>query len=258
MSDEVLDQQVETGEGQEGQQEGGEQSGQQHFKDFDGKPFETWNAIYGKYKTASEQAKQWTEFGDPNSVRSRLQKLQEWEKQVEQYQRQQQDKSGQLAPDKQKIVDELYNLLPWMKDAQNHLKKIPDFESKFGELEHSLSQKEASAHAERASSEFTGMLTKDKFDTKRQERIEKIVWHEASEEAQQKAMQGDYSGMFETYKQLRDAGELAGFKAAPMPPNPPRRNTPGGTPPKGPGAKPTDWNKATDEAWDAFRESHGA
>jgi hypothetical protein len=242
----------------ENQEESTEASQEQHgavgekpqFTDLiDGKPIETWNAFYGKYKTATEQAKSFSELGDVNKVKQDLATFREWQKKVEEYQKQQ-----NLTPDEkteaqrqQAILKELYKVMPGLQK----LGKLDELESKFSQWEEKLTTTEISANAEKASSQFSDAIRAAKIDPKFQDDIEVWLWNKMSEEQQGLIRQGDASEAIKMFNELNKTGMFNGMKAQSLP-KPPLRNTPGGTPPKGAAPKSKTFDAATADAWETF------
>ena len=244
------------GQGEPG--EGGEEGGKEPevgeggekpvFKDLiDGKPIERWNDVYGKYKTIHEKYQQYAGFGDPGEVNSRLQKLQEWEKVVEE-----QRKRASLTPDEKteaeenlKIEKELLRRAPWLANA----KKFEQMEAKLAELEGNISGSRLESIASKASSELSGMLSAAKIDSKYQSKIEDLIFSQMTQEEQRQFAMGDFSRMKEIFEQELNEGLLSAHKRSPAPPNPMVRHKPGGTPPRAKDAKPKTLDDASNDAW---------
>ncbi len=223
---------------------------QPQFNDLmDGKPIETWNALYGRYKTAAEQAKSYSELGDVNKIKQDLATFREWQKKVEEYQKQQ-----NLTPDekteaqrRQQILNELVKVMPGLQK----LGKLDELEQKLSQWEEKQTTAEISANADNASRQFSETIKAAKIDPKYQEDIEVWLWNKMNEEQQELIKRGDASEAIKMFNEFNKTGMFDGMKARAIP-KPSLRNAPGGTPPKGPGKKPIDFNSATNEAWEAY------
>lgn len=244
------------GEGGEGDPEGGDGSegGEKPiFKDLiDGKPIERWNDVYGKYKTTHEKYQQYAGLGDPGEVKSKLQKLQEWEKAVEEQRR----KASMTEDDRtaeqnqQRIRQELLKVYPELRDIQT----LKELREEIAALKGDISGSKLESVANSASNELSGMLKESRIDAKYQERIENFIFSQMTQEEQMQFAQGDFSRMKEIFEQELNEGLLSTFKRGPRLPEPPVRHRPGGTPPKAKETKPKTLNEATDDAWAKMSE----
>ena len=238
----------------ENQEEGSQE--QEHvekpqFTDLiDGKPLETWNALYGKYKATTEQFNQYKELGDPNKVKQDLATFREWQKKVEDYNKQQ-----NLTPDEkteaqrqQAILKELYKVMPGLQK----LGKLDELETKFSQWEEKLTTSEISANAEKASSQFSDVIKGARIDPKFQDDIEVWLWNKMDENQQELIKRGDASEAIKMFNELNKTGMFNGMKAQSLP-KPPLRNAPGGTPPKGKSQdREKTFSEAGNSAWEVF------
>jgi len=217
------------------------------FKDLiDGKPIERWNDVYGKYKTTHEKYQQYSGLGDPAEIKSRLQKLQEWEKAVEEQRKQaslgEDEKAAQQ--NQRKIREELLRVYPELKDIQS----LKELREEIASLKGEVSGSKVEVVAQKASSELSEMLKSSKIDGKYQSKIEDFIFSQMTEEEQKTFAQGDFSRMKEIFDQELNDGLLSAYKRGPRPPEPPVRLKPGGTPPRKE-VKPKTLDEATNDAW---------
>ena len=244
------------GQGEPG--EGGEERGEEPvvgeggekpvFKDLiDGKPIERWNDVYGKYKTTHEKYQQYAEFGDPGEVKSKLQKLQEWEKAVEEQRRKSSmtDDDRTAEQNQQRIRQELLKVYPELKDIQT----LKELREEISDLKGEMSGSKLESVANKASGELSGMLSAAKIDSKYQSKIEDLIFSQMTQEEQRQFAMGDFSRMKEIFEQELNEGLLSAHKRSPAPPNPMVRHKPGGTPPRAKDAKPKTLDDASNDAW---------
>lgn len=216
---------------------------------IDGKPLETWNAFYGKYKTAVEQSRAYSELGDINEVKKNLQTFREWQKKVEEYQNQQ-----NMSPDEkteqqkqQAILKELYKVMPGLKK----LEMLDDLQKKVSQYEENQTTSEIMQNAQKASAAFGDAVKAAKIDPKFQDDIEVWLWNKMDETQQDLIRQGDASEAIKMFNDLNKTGMFSGMKIQNLP-KPPLRNAPGGTPPKGQPPKGKTFDEATNAAWETF------
>lgn len=233
--------------------EGGTEGTEPKFVDLvDGKPIERWNDIYGKYKTYHETAKQYSELGDVTEVKSKLQKLQEWEKAVEE-----QRKNAAMGDDERQakqreaqIRKELLRVYPELAEIQS-LKELRD---EIAAMKGEVSGTKMEALAAKASAELSGMLSSAKIDAKYQSKIEDFLFSQMTQEEQKDFAKGDFSRMKEIFEDELNNGLLSAYKRGPKPPDPAVRHKPGGTPPKVEAKKPKTLDEATNDAWSKMSE----
>ena len=221
-----------------------EQTEQKQYM-IDGKPVQTWDAFYGKYKNAVEQNKAYAELGDANQLKQDMAQYREWKKTVDAMRTQ-----SSMKPEEKQILDELYRLVPGLKN----LEKLPQLEGSLNDYQMRASQSEAQANGKEASIKFSEILRADKIDLKNQNDIERAVFHFMDKEGQEKLAAGDPSEAFKTYKELNAKGFFTGMSVKNVPQIPVKRHTPGGTPPKGQQPKPKSFDEATNEAFETFRQ----
>ena len=228
------------GQGAEGQ-EGQEGQSQQREQSI---PYQRFEQVYGKMKEYESQIKQFKEFGDPNSVRDRLSKLDQWQKSVEEYR----TKANQ-TPDEQAegqraaaIRKELLKVYPELADVQS----LKEMKAAMEELRAGVSSSKAEASLKEASNRFTDTLKSAKIDTKHQSKIEEYIVSQMSNEERQEFVNGNFGIAERIFNDELKDGLFAGMRARPTLPTPGIRNTPGGTPPTSKGNKPKTLQEAAE------------
>lgn len=235
-------------EGQEGQEgQGGEG---QHVQDPNtGKfiPVERFNQVYGKAKEYEGVVNQYKGFGDPGSVKSKLEKLSAWEKAVDEQRKQQamtpteQEQAKRTA----QLRRELEQVYPEIADV----KTLKELRAELDALRNGNTETQATATLEKHSAKFADILKTARLDTKFQPKIEEYIVSQMSGEEKQRFVAGDFKIAEEIFNQELKDGLFSTLRAKTNLPTPPTRNTPGGTPPAGKGKKPMTMKEAEDEAW---------
>jgi len=164
------------------------QQGQQPQEDGRFIPRERFDKVYGQFA-------EYKKLGKIPDLQTRLQKLDAWEKAVEEQRKRTQDANGDPE-----IENQLFSKVPKIKAA---LEKIAEFDKrfeKFGTYEQGLAElreQTISQRMDKASTYFSGELKKAypniTLDKKDQDRMEKIIWYDLSAEQQQEFANGDFS-----------------------------------------------------------------
>lgn len=246
-------------EGQEGENQGlegqGEQGGgEQHVQDPNtGKmiPIERFNQVYGKAKEYEGQINQYREFGNPNDLKAKLEKLAQWEKAVEDQRRQQ-----AMTPNEQEqakrtaqLRRELEQVYPEIADV----KMLKEFRAEFDAIRNGSAEAQATAVLEKHSAKFTDILKTTKIDTKFQPKIEEYIVSQMSDEDKRQFVAGDFKIAEEIFNRELKEGLFSTLRPKSTLPAPPMRNTPGGTPPQGKDKRPMTMKEADDAAWSRMR-----
>jgi small-conductance mechanosensitive channel len=202
--------------------------------------------VYGKMKEYERQIQQFKDLGDAGGVKTQLEKLKTYEKAIEDYRKQ-----AAMTPDEKTqaerqlaIQKELYKVMPNLKN----LDRLEALEAKLAEYETKATETQTDAILEKMSAKFSETLKAAKIDPKYQGKIEDYIVSQMNKEELQDFVKGNYEIAERiTTTELKD-GVLANLRRAPGLPQPPVRNTPGGTPPKGQERSKT-MKEAEDEAW---------
>jgi len=236
--------------GQEGAVEGQVGEGQVGGQQQQPNPLEPGGArfeqVYGKMKEYERAIQQFKELGDPNGVKSQLEKLKQYEKAIEDYRKQ-----ASLTPDEKEMRErelaiqrELYKVMPSLKN----LDRLEQLEAKLAEYENRSTEAQTTATLEKMSAKFSETLKANKIDVKYQGKIEDYITSQMSKEELQEFVKGNYEIAERIFMNELKDGVLSSFKSRSNLPPPPVRNTPGGTPPKGQ-EKARTMKEAEDEAW---------
>lgn len=210
-------------------------------------PKQRFDQVYGKMKDYETKAKAWSEFGDPGEVKSRLQKLQEWEKAVED-----QRKNASMGDDERQakqrevqIRKELLKVYPELADIST----LKELREEIAAMKGEVSNAQVEAIATKASSELSGMLSAARIDTKYQGKIEDFLYSQMTTEERAQFSKGDFSRMKEIFDDELNNGLLSAYKRGLKAPETFVRHKPGGTPAKAANAKPKTLDEATNDAW---------
>lgn len=184
----------------------------------------------GRFDQVNNANRAYKEFGKPEEVKARLDKLTEWEKQVDAYnedqkltQQQRDDKAS-----REEIAKQLRELLPELAG----LNEIGDLKKAVEKITTSGVEKNLSS----ASVHLAELLKKENIevDAGTHDRLEDYIWVRMTDEGREAMQQGDYSEIDEVFKQELEEGLLAKYKPQPGPTPLPRRHKTGGTPPQKP------------------------
>lgn len=202
--------------------------------------------VYGKMKDYERQVSQFKEFGDPDGVKTRLSKLEQYEKAIEDYRKQ-----AAMSPTEKseaerqvQIQRELLKVMPNLKN----LDRLEALEAKLAEYEGRATEAQTTANLEKMSLQFSKTLAANKIDVKHQGKIEDYIVSQMNPQELQEFVAGNYSIAERIFANELKDGVLASLQRRPGLPTPPMRNTPGGTPPKGQQAAKT-MKEAEEEAW---------
>lgn len=202
--------------------------------------------IYGKMKEYEKQIQQFKDFGDPDGVKTKLSKLEQYEKAIEEYR-----KKEAMSPDEKTeaqrqlaIQKELYKVMPSLKN----LDRLEALEQKLAEYEGKATESATTATLEKMSVKFAEQLKAAKIDTKYQGKIEDYIVSQMTQQELQEFVKGNYEIAERIFASELKDGVLANLRTRPGLPTPPVRNTPGGTPPKGQQNAKT-MKEAEEEAW---------
>jgi hypothetical protein len=207
-------------------------------------PYQRFEQVYGKMKDLESKYTQFKEFGDPGSVKERLNKLAQWEKTVEEH-RQQQAKTPDEQAEAQRaaqIKKELLKVYPELADV-NSLKEL---KAAMDELKNGYATTKAEATLKEASMRFSDTLKAAKIDSKYQDKIEEYIVSQMSDEERQEFVKGNYEIAERIFNNELKDGLFSGMRAKPNLPTPMTRNTPGGTPPNGRDNKPKTLQEAAE------------
>jgi len=231
------------------QQVEGQQQTQQVADPNTGKmiPVERFNQVYGKMKEYEKNAGSYKEFGDPQTLKGRLDKLAQWEKAVDEQRKQQSMTDGEKneAQRKLRLQKELYDIMPNLKA----LERIEALEAKLSAQEGTVASTRAEAVLEKHSAKFADSLRSAKIDTKFQPKIEEYIVSQMSDDDRQRFISGDFAVADEIFQKELKEGLFSTMRGRALP-TPPVRHNAGGTPPDGRGAKkPLTMKEAEDAAW---------
>ena len=222
---------------------GGEPKSQPNPLEPGGARFEQ---VYGKMKEYERAVQQFKELGDPNGVKSQLEKLRQYEKAIEDYRKQ-----ASMTPDEKSVAErqlaiqkELYKVMPSLKN----LDRLEQLEAKLAEYEGKATESQTTATLEKMSTKFSETLKAAKIDTKYQGKIEDYIVSQMTQEELQDFVKGNFAIAERIFTNELKDGVLANLRRNPSLPTPPVRNTPGGTPPKGQ-EKAKTMKEAEEEAW---------
>lgn len=215
-------------------------------------PVERFNEVYGKYKEYERSMKEWGEL-KPSEVKAQMQKLKEWEKQVEDYKKQ-----ANATPDEKQTAEraarvrkELLGIFPEL----GKLSKIDELENKYEGL--SASEAEATAKGVLAehSAAFAPMLKAANIDSKYQGDIEEFLVNKMSEDEKIAFLQGDFDVVKPIFEAALKEGLLSALvrKTTPLPPA--LRNPVGGTNAPGKKPKPLSMKEAEEQGWSRMSNS---
>jgi hypothetical protein len=235
------DEQIVEGGGEGGTEGGVDPSTGQYI------PKQRFDQVYGKMKDYETKAREWSEFGNPGEVKSRLQKLQEWEQAVEEQRKQASmgDDEKAAAQNQKKIRAELLKYYPELAEI-NSLKELRE---EIASMKGAVSTSQVEAVAGKASAELSGMMATAKIDAKHQGKIEDFLFSQMTKEEQMQFSKGDFSRMKEIFDNELNEGLLSAYKRGPKLPETFVRHKPGGTTPKAANAKPKTLEEATNDAW---------
>ncbi len=232
-------------EGQEGLED--QESMEQKVDETKYIPIERFNEVYGKFKDYERTLADYKKYGAPAEIGARHEKLNQWEKAVEQAK-----KDASASPDEKNAAErsarvrkELMAIFPELAN----LAKIPDLESKYEGM--SAGQAEATAKEVLAehSATFAPILKAAGIDSKYQSDIEEFLVAKMSDDDKIAFLQGDFSVVKTLFEASMKEGLLASLvrKAAPIPPA--LRNPAGGTIVKGAKPKPMTMREAEELGW---------
>lgn len=224
--------------GQESQGTEGSQPSEQSI------PYQRFEQVYGKMKEYETKFNQFKEFGDPGSVRDRLNKMKEWEKAVEEH-RQKANQSPDEQAESQRAANirkELLKVYPELAEVQS----MKELKAAIEELKNGYTTSKAEGTLKEASSRFTDALKSAKIDTKYQTKIEEYIVSQMSDEERREFVGGNYGIAEQIFNNELKDGLFSGMRARPNLPAPPLRNNPGGTPPSSKGSKPKTLQEAAD------------
>jgi hypothetical protein len=192
-------------------------------------PYERFSQVYGENK-------RWKEFGEYETVKERLARLEQYEQQLEQYRRSQQQ---QAQPSEEELAKQrLYELAPELREIQT------------------LREMTLRMNMERASTYLTDLLKTHSItvDPELQDDIEDFLEKKMNAAERSAFYAGDVSVVKKVFdSHFSRSGLLAALKPKPtiVPPKPPVRHSPtaGTTPPKPAAKKPMTADEAADRAW---------
>ncbi len=216
-------------------------------------PIQRFNEVYKQAKEYERQMAEYKKFGAPDEIRSRHEKLTQWEKAVEEAK-----KNANATPDEKQAVEraarvrkELLTIFPEL----SNLGKIPDLESKYEGL--SAGEAEATARQVLAehSASFTPLVKAAGIDPKYQGEIEEYLVAKMSEEEKVAFLRGDFSVAKTLFEASLKEGLLSSLvrKQSPIPPA--LRNPAGGTVVKGAKQKPLSMREAEQAGWERLHNS---
>ena len=215
-------------------------------------PMERFNQVYGKMKDLEEKYKAYSEFGDPYSVKSRLEKQKEWESAIEKHR----TEAAQTPDEKEEaqrlllIQKELFKVMPNLKN----LEKLEQLQQELESVKSANFEAQAAVTLEKHSHKFGDVLKEAKIDSKFQSKIEDYIVNQMNQDERVAFVRGDFDIAKRIFDNELKDGLFSMMRAqvAPVAPvlgAPPVRNTPGGTPPSGKVHKATTMKEAEDMAW---------
>jgi len=198
--------------------------------------------VYGKMKEYEKQMAAYKEYGDPTSLKSRLDQLKQYEDAIKRYREEQSRTPDEKAEAERalQIQKELYKVMPNLKA----LEKIEALEKKLEQYESSATEKEQDAILKNMSTKFTDTLKAAKIDPKFQDKIENYIVSQMTDEERQEFVNGNYEVAERIFINELKEGLFSTMRKAP--PTPALRHTPGGTPPKQPAKKAMTLEEAAD------------
>lgn len=237
-------------EGNEVVEEGGEQEPKVDETKYI--PIDRFNQVYKQAKDYERMMADYKKYGTPDEVRSRHEKLTQWEKAVEEAKKQ-----AAATPDEKKEAERAARVRKELEAMYPELKQL----SKIGDLEQKyegLSAQEAEATAKGVLSEHSAtlapILKAAGIDAKHQSKIEEYLISQMGEDQKIAFLNGD----FDVAKQIFDSdlkeGLLSALVRKPAPILPALRNPAGGTAAKGAKPKPLSMKEAEDIGWAKLQE----
>ena len=215
----------------------GDDQGAQH-QEGDFIPKARFYKVYGQFA-------EYKKFGKMDEVRSKLEKLAQWEKAVEQHRSQ-----GTQGDETRQIREQLYKIAPELKALE-----------KFGSIEQQLSAMQeatVTARMDKASGYLGDKLKTMGFQVTQQEQdeLEILLWHKMSPDEQEEFKNGDFSIIDSILSKTKSAG-VFGRLGAKTPPKAPTRMGPTGgpKPPSSQQPKGKTWDEASDIGWEKMKEA---
>jgi hypothetical protein len=191
-------------------------------------PITRFNEVYGQSKDFERMAKAYQTYGKPEDLKSRLDKLAQWEKAVEESRAKagQSDEEKTAADRAARVRRELMAIFPEL----GKLAKIEELEKGYGELRGTSEETAASAMLAEHSKSFTKILSAAHIDPKYQSDIEEYIVAKMSDEEKLAFVRGDFGVAKTMFDGLLKAGGMLTTLVKKQPPIPPAlHNTPGGT-----------------------------
>lgn len=210
-------------------------------------PYKRFEEIYGKMKDYEGQLSRFKQIGDPNSASERLKKLEQWEKQVEDY-RQKQNQTPTEQAEAQRVAairKELLKVYPELNDVNT----VKELKAQLAALQQNSQQSVDQATLKDMSTRFADTLKAAKIDAKYQTKIEEYLVSQMSEEERQEFVKGDFTIAERIFTNELKDGLFSAMKAKPVLQAPAVRHTPGGTPPQSKVQKARTLAEAAEDGW---------
>ena len=201
-------------------------------------PRERWNELYGNVK-------RYKEFGDPDEVSSKLEKLEQYERAIEEARRKGngQAVSQEEAEHRERVKKQLEAIYPQLRNLDSVLESsatIPTLQSQLKEM-----------NLQRASTYLGSKLSANKLNVEPelQDLVEDAILGRLSARDRQRLEQGDTRVIDDALDDASIKKLLAKLGTPAAPPSPPKRHGPSEAPRLQPKVGPKSLNDAADEAW---------